>query len=160
MYNMALISYKNTDLYYSISENNYFDAPKSEIKKNIYHLKSEKVDIIPFEKFVGGKWKLYLHQQIKNADNYLLTVGEKTISALSFNYGKKESQPNIYSSKEVEEILQKNNITGIKINTNTKQNISNMVQQIQLGKSYWKHCIILVLLFLLIEILLIKFLKS
>ena len=160
MYNMALISYKNTDLYYSISENNYFDAPKSEIKKNIYHLKSEKVDIIPFEKFVGGKWKLYLHQQIKNAGNYLLTVGEKTISALSFNYGKKESQPNIYSSKEVEEILQKNNITGIKINTNTKQNISNMVQQIQLGKSYWKHCIILVLLFLLIEILLIKFLKS
>ena len=109
---------------------------------------------------MGGKWKLYLHQQIKNAGNYLLTVGEKPLSALSFNYGKKESQPNIYSSKEVEEILQKNNITGIKINSSANQNISNMVQQIQLGKSYWKHCIILALLFLLIEILLIKFLKS
>ena len=160
MYNIALMSYKNIQLYYHISENNYFNAPKSEINENIYHLKSEKVDIIPSERFIGGEWKLYLHQQIRNSGNYLLTAGEKTLSALSFNYGKKESHPNSYSSKEVEEILQKNNIIGIKINSNSKQNISNIVQQIQLGKSYWKHCIILALLFLLMEILLIKFLKS
>ena len=160
MYNIALMSYKNIQLYYHISENNYFNAPKSEIKENIYHLKSENVDIIPSERFIGGEWKLYLHQQIRNSGNYLLTAGEKTLSALSFNYGKKESHPNSYSSKEVEEILQKNNIIGIKINSNSKQNISNIVQQIQLGKSYWKHCIILALLFLLMEILLIKFLKS
>ena len=103
---------------------------------------------------------MYLHEQLKQAGNYLLTAGDKTIAALSFNYGNKESYPSIYSSKEVEEILQKNNITGIKINSSSNQNISNIVQEIQLGKSYWKHCIILALLFLLIEILLIKFLKS
>jgi hypothetical protein len=138
----------------------YFDAPKTENKEIIYHLKSEHYDIIPSERFVAGKKQLYLHEQLKQAGNYLLTAGDKTIAALSFNYGNKESYPSIYSSKEVEEILQKNNITGIKINSSSNQKISNIVQEIQLGKSYWKHCIILALLFLLMEILLIKFLKS
>jgi len=103
---------------------------------------------------------LYLQEKLKEAGNYLLTTGGKTIATLSFNYGDKESDPNIYSSKEVEEILQKNNIKNIKINSSTNQNISNIVQEIQLGKSYWKLCIILALLFLLMEIMLIKFLKS
>ena len=160
LYNMALMSYKTTQLYYSIGKMQYFDAPKTENKEIIYHLKSEHYDIIPSERFVAGKKQLYLYEQLKQAGNYLLTAGDKTIAALSFNYGNKESYPSIYSSKEVEEILQKNNITGIKINSSSNQNISNIVQEIQLGKSYWKHCIILALLFLLIEILLIKFLKS
>ena len=53
---------------------------------------------------------MYLHEQLKQAGNYLLTAGDRTIAALSFNYGNKESDPSIYSIKEVEEILQKNNI--------------------------------------------------
>jgi hypothetical protein len=138
----------------------YFNAPTSENKETIYHLKSKNYDIIPAEKFVAGKRKLYLQEKLKEAGNYLLTTGGKTIATLSFNYGDKESDPNIYSSKEVEEILQKNNIKNIKINSSTNQNISNIVQEIQLGKSYWKLCIILALLFLLMEIMLIKFLKS
>nr|MBC8266536.1 BatA domain-containing protein [Flavobacteriales bacterium] len=160
LYNMALMSFKTTQLYYSIGENQYFDAPSSENKENIYHLQSDNYDIIPTERFVSGKRKLYVQEQIKEAGNYLLTAGGKTIAALSFNYGNKESDPNIYSSKDVAEILQKNNINNIKINSSTNQNISNIVQEIQLGKSYWKHCIILALLFLLLEIMLIKFLKS
>ena len=160
LYNMALMSYKTSRLYYSIGKSKYFDAPTSKNMENIYHLKSENYDIIPSEKFVGGKRKLYLQGQIKKSGNYLLTGNGKTLSAISFNYGNKESQPNIYSSKEVEEILQRNNIKNIKINSSTNQNISNIVQQIQLGKSYWKLCIILALLFLLTEIMLIKFLKS
>ena len=160
LYNIALMSYKTTQLYYGIEKMQYFNAPTSENKETIYHLKSKNYDIIPAEKFVAGKRKLYLQEKLKEAGNYLLTTGGKTIATLSFNYGDKESDPNIYSSKEVEEILQKNNIKNIKINSSTNQNISNIVQEIQLGKSYWKLCIILALLFLLMEIMLIKFLKS
>jgi hypothetical protein len=160
LYNMALMSYKSNRLYFNIGKVQYFDAPATENRENIYHLKSEHYDIIPAERFVGGKKQLYLHEQLKQAGNYLLTAGDRTIAALSFNYGNKESEPSIYSIKEVEEILQKNNISNIQINSNTNQNISNIVQEIQLGKSYWKVCIILALLFLLMEIMLIKFLKS
>ncbi len=160
LYNIALMSYKNTKLYYSIGENQYFDAPKSDNKENIYHLVSENYDIIPAEKFIGGERKLYLQKQIKQAGNYLLKANNETLNAISFNYGNKESDPNIYSIKEVEDILQKNNISNVQIGSRTNQNIRNIVQEINLGKSYWKLCIILSLLFLLIEILLIKFLKS
>ena len=160
LYNIALMSYKTTQLYYGIEKMQYFNAPTSENKETIYHLKSKNYDIIPAEKFVAGKRKLYLQEKLKEAGNYLLTTGGKTIATLSFNYSNKESDPSIYSGKEVEEILQKNNIKNIKINSSTNQNISNIVQEIQLGKSYWKLCIILALLFLLMEIMLIKFLKS
>jgi len=160
LYNIALMSYKTTQLYYGIEEMQYFNAPTSENKETIYHMKSKNYDIIPAEKFVAGNRKLYLQEKLKEAGNYLLTTEGKTIATLSFNYSNKESDPSIYSNKEVEEILQRNNIKNIKINSNANQNISNIVQEIQFGKSYWKLCITLALLFLLTEIMFIKFLRS
>jgi len=160
MYNMALISSKKNRLYYRIYEDNYYDLPKTNMKDLPFHLKSEDIDIIPTKKFIGGKWQLSFQQKIVKAGNYLLTQAKDTLSTLSFNYGNKESLPSTFRINEIKEFIKISNLNNITINKVNNQSINNIVQQNRLGKSYWKHCIILALIFLLIEIILIKNMKS
>ena len=160
LYNMALISSKRNRLFYRLYENNYFDAPKANMKDIPYHLKSQDIDIIPTKKFIGGKWQLFFQKEIEKAGNYVLTQTNDTLSTLSFNYGNKESIPSKFRTDEIKDIIKKNNLNNITINTVNNQSINNIVKQNQLGKSYWKHCIFLALIFLLIEIILIKNIKS
>tara|TARA_B100000902_G_scaffold399968_1_gene474109 strand:- start:17533 stop:19563 length:2031 start_codon:yes stop_codon:yes gene_type:complete len=159
MYNMALISSKRNRLYHRIYESNFYDAPKSNMKDIPFHLKSQDIDIIPTKKFIGGKWQLFFQQEIEKAGNYLVTQANDTLSTLSFNYGNKESLPSTFRINDIKDIIKKNKLNNITINKVNNQSINNIVKQNQLGKSYWKHCIILALIFLLIEIILIKNIK-
>ena len=159
LYNMALMSFHNKRLYYTIGKNLYFDVPYTESNSGIYHLKSKNYDIIPLEIFLANKKQLFLPEQLKEAANYKLITDNKTISSLSFNYNRKESNPLTYSIQEVQEILVKQKINNIQITNHQSQNINSIVQAIQLGESYWKLCVIFALIFLMIEILLIKFIK-
>ena len=61
---------------------------------------------------------------------------------------------------DIANIFKRGNLQNFNINENNLQDVRGIVKKINLGKSYWKHCIILTLLFLLIEILLVKFIKS
>ena len=159
MYNVALMSAKTSSLFYRIGEQQYFDPPATVNSGHTYHLQSENFDIIPTERFTGGKRKLYLHNQLKKAGNYELTSQGEIKDIIAFNYKKKESDPALHSINEVEEILAKRDIKNININKKINQKTVNNMQELSLGKSYWKLFIILSLLFLLIEISLIKFLK-
>ena len=159
MYNVALMSAKTSSLFYRIGEQQYFDPPATVNSGHTYHLQSENFDIIPTERFTGGKRKLYLHNQLKKAGNYELTSQGEIKDIIAFNYKKKESDPALHSINEVEEILAKRDIKNININKKINQKTVNIMQELSLGKSYWKLFIILSLLFLLIEISLIKFLK-
>ena len=159
LYNISLISYKLKNLYYTIDDNSFFNNPKSRKTTTIYHLKSENLDIIPSERFVGGKKQLFV-AELLNAGNYSLTSDDETIDVISFNYSIQESDPLTYTVGEIKDILKRRNLQNFNINENNLQDVRKIVQEINFGKSYWKHCIMLTLLFLLIEILLIKFLKS
>ncbi|MEC9208976.1 MAG: BatA domain-containing protein [Bacteroidota bacterium] len=160
MYNIALMSTEKLTRFNRINEKQYFDAPALENSEYIYHLQSKNFDIIPAEKFVAGKRKLYLHDQLKKAGNYKLTANNHTKDIIAFNYDKKESVPALYSISEVEDIFYSKNIKNIMINKKVNQQTTNIVQELSLGKSYWKIFIVFTLLFLLIEILFIKYLKS
>ena len=156
---MALMSTKKSALFYRIGEKQYFDAPATASTEHIYHLQSNEFDIIPTEKYIAGKRKLYLYDQLKKAGNYKLTANNEIKDVVAFNYKKAESDPSLYSITEVEEILNRKKINNITINKKVNQQTVDIVQQLSLGKSYWKLFIVLSLLFLLIETLLIKYLK-
>ncbi len=159
LYNISLISYKLNNLYYTIDDNSFFNTPTSKNTSTIYHLKSDNLDIIPAERFVGGKKQLFV-SELLNAGNYSLTSDDETIDVISFNYSAQESDPLTYTIDEIKNIFKRGNLQNFNINESNLQDVREIVKKINLGKSYWKHCIILTLLFLLIEILLVKFLKS
>ncbi len=129
---------------------------------NVFHLMNatEKFDIIPESKIYNNATLLSVHDQIKNAENYDLKAGNTLISVESFNFDRKESDLQIYNTTELEEMSSKYANSKINIIETEGKDLSHTIAQLNEGRRLWKYCIIFTLLFLAIEILLIRYFKK
>ena len=118
-----------------------------------------KFDIIPEIKNVENKSFISVHDQLKKSGNNELSADHKIQSYLSFNYDRNESALSVYSADELNEIAGKR--TDVKLNTVSSENtdLTLAITQLNEGVRLWKYCVILALLFLAIEILLIRFIR-
>ncbi len=129
---------------------------------NVFHLinTKEKFDIIPESKIYNNATILSVHDQIKNAENYDLNAGNALVAVESFNFNRKESDLSVYSPTELTEISSKYGNSKINVIETEGKDLSHSIAQLNEGKRLWKYCIILVLVFLAIEILLIRFFRK
>ncbi|MBK6397052.1 MAG: BatA and WFA domain-containing protein [Bacteroidetes bacterium] len=129
---------------------------------NVFHLinTKEKFDIIPESKIYNNATILSVHDQIKNAENYDLNAGNALVAVESFNFNRKESDLSVYSPSELTEISSKYGNSKINVIETEGKDLSHSIAQLNEGKRLWKYCIILVLVFLAIEILLIRFFRK
>ncbi len=127
----------------------------------VYHLinKAESVDVIAEEKVLAGKPAVFFQNQINKAGNYELQEGEKTVSVISFNYDRAESDLACMSNSELENIIASKGMSNITAMKPGNENLSVMMQHTSEGVHLWKWCIILALLFLGAEVLLIRFFR-
>lgn len=128
---------------------------------NVFHLinTSLKFDIIPESRLLNSNTIVSVHDQVNAAQNYELKSGEKVITVKSFNYDRKESDLSCYTVEELEKIATKPGYTNINVINNEGKDLSHSISQLNEGKRLWKYCIIAVLIFLAIEVLLIRFYK-
>ena len=90
---------------------------------------------------------------------YALDRADSTYGYLAFNYDRRESDPTVWTESELEHALAwwpenaRNRYSG------KQPRLAGVLQQDNAGKTYWKSCILLTLLFVLIEVLLLKFQK-
>jgi hypothetical protein len=83
---------------------------------------------------------------------------DDTLGLLAFNLDKEESRMETLTESDLEKIaLGKENISIFE--PGTRQAFSNQIKARYLGEPLWKYCLALALLFVLAEILLIRFLK-
>ena len=87
-------------------------------------------------------------------------MNEKAINGLGFNYNKSESKISVYTAEALSELVKGLGLQGINIIKSAGNQIASSLKELNAGVSYWKACIILVILFFGIEILLIKFWNS
>ncbi|MBK7429939.1 MAG: BatA domain-containing protein [Bacteroidetes bacterium] len=129
---------------------------------NVFHLINvkEKFDIIPEGKIFNNTTLLSVHDQIKNAENYDLRTNNSIIAVESFNFNRKESDLSIYSTDELTEMSSRLGNSNINVIETEGKDLSHSISQLNEGKRLWKYCIILVLAFLAIEILLIRFFRK
>lgn len=105
-------------------------------------------------KKIGGANMVSMNQSIENAGFYKLMDEEKKLNSYAFNVDRKESDLAYYSEEELNDYAKELNVEIVNIDESGK--IDDLIDS---GNStLWKLCIILALLFLLIEIGLIKFL--
>ena len=163
IYNMALYSKPVFKLYYTIGRNeaveiNNIDLNRDQILKMV---NSElKVEIIPEHKSVDFNMVLFPHDQIQKSENYFLWNGDNRILAIAFNYDRVESVMQFYSINDLQEKLEKAGLLNFKtldINNKTTEKVINTLNK---GLMLWKWCIVLALLFIFIEVLLLRFLKK
>ena len=159
-FNMALQSVGSENLYYTIDKRNKIRFKKSNPNlENIYHLKSENTDIIVEHLIENKNRYLSTHNQIQQANHYQITQEYKLLSYISFNYSREESNTEEYKESELVNFINLNNIQNTSIFL-SDLNMNENLNKLDKDKEYWKLFLLLSLIFILIEILLIKKIQS
>lgn len=159
---MAINSSVVHPLYYKTNNNERISI--KEIKTNndaLLHIKgfNNTIDIIPEVKKEPGLINLYTQNQIKEAGNYIVDYASITTEGISFNYDRKESNMQALTKEEIEQQIAQVNLKNCSIIEVGEKSLTKTIIQASEGIKLWKLFVILTLLFLLTEILLIRFLK-
>jgi hypothetical protein len=157
LYKIALASQQDFPLYYQTGTDTRIEIPSVTLAKN-QQVKVVKGDFmaIPELSQNAGKAHLYLADQIKQAGQYDLKLGDSILAVLSFNDDRHESMLRYATDDELVAKFAEHPIKLIDIK---KQNISSGLSLEKNGTELWKLCLILTLIFILAEILVVKFYK-
>jgi hypothetical protein len=165
-YKMAYLSSKADRLAYSFRESTLRFFMPNAPKNATYKLKSDKLELIPIQKLIGKTLFLELPKssdlnadQVYSSGFFNLTINGKAEKTIAINHDNKESRLEVYDATELKEIFksQKN----IKIYDNMLDGgFIDAFKDTSVSKTYWKYFIVAALMFLLTEILLVRFMKA
>lgn len=162
-YQMAFLSSPRSDLYYFIGKNDQitFSGEVKEVSKGISLRITDNtgsVDFIPQVKTEGHQTHLFVHNMISAAGNYSIKEHEEAVQGIAFNYSRDESFMNFYNRTQLDSIFLQNQTVNIEI-LEAGSSLGSEIQLMVQGKHLWKIFLILALLFLAIEVILLRFWK-
>jgi hypothetical protein len=157
LYNMALQSIE-------FSKTNYSTQAKEIVIKNTQsgespiRLQGNNREFIPPQQSTVNQTTLNLSSLNLPAGHYQVMQNDNFLAYLSLNYSRKESNPEKYNLSELEEIA---TTKGIQLNyfDETQEALMNRIATLEEGTPLWKYFIIFALIFLGIEIALLRLLK-
>lgn len=155
-YGIALSSGNAMPPAYTMGRDETIELPQITLTGDqVLHLKNSNLDfdVIPAHRSTGNATLIGLNNQVTRANHYELTKGDQPVTVLSFNFNRDES---VMRFREPES-LQKN---YLELLDGASENLAGNFVQMNEGTALWKYCIILALLFLAIEILLLKLWKK
>lgn len=148
-YNMARQSLQLPRLSYTIGAENRVELPLNLGSDEVVSLKNEAEEFIPRQRRFGQKLEILLDELPDKAGLYQLIKEDENIGSLSFNYNRKENSLQFSDLTEFSNAEVSSDITEFF----TKQIEKERIDQ------FWKSFLIFGLLFLLIEVVLVRFLK-
>lgn len=161
MIKMAILSRPSPPLYYFSGHNEAIDV--SNINTNgespLHIAALTKIDFIPELKTTENSKYLLTHGNPTRAGNYKIVHDKATIEGVAINYNRKESDLACFASTDLEAMIKKLNWKRTHLIQASSGNMQASLAEIGGGTRLWKTFILLTLLFLAIEICLIKFLK-
>lgn len=127
-----------------------------------FHLVNEqtKTDVIPSVKQVNGGLLISAEDQIPTAGQYELRRGNQLVAILSYNFNRKESVMKFQDEASLSAAAEKAGLKNWDILKSSLPDLSKTLQALHQGVPLWKYAILLALLFLTIEILLIRYWKT
>lgn len=162
LYQLVLNSVNQHQLQYTIGNDeaiivNDFSAAGDRIYK--MQLADKKIEFIPEAQSIENTTKLFVHEQVSEPGTYMIVKDNESIQAAAFNYNRQESDMQLLNKNDLQNWIDKNgglNFSLIDANIN---GTGNSIGELSEGKKLWKLCIILVLVFIAIEIALLRLLK-
>lgn len=148
-YNMAKHSLKLPELAYTIGKENVIEITEELNKDEVLTLKNEEDEFIPQQNRFNQKVALTFNDLPEKAGTYDLMKGQEVVGHLSFNYDRSENRL-VFS--DLTEFGGLGRETGIS-EFFTDQSKRDQIDQL------WKWLVLLGIVFLGIEVLLLKFLK-
>ena len=155
-YNIATHSYQISKLYYLIGKKNTIDIPVKLNSDEVVKIKEKnhsENSFIPLQEIYNEKVRVFLDNFPLKAGFYSVKNNDKNLQNLAFNYSREESNPPDIDLSYLKKY------PNLKISDNlvaTLEQLSIEKQQ----KNYWKYFVFLALLFLISEMLILKFWKK
>lgn len=160
MYRIALLSENTGRLAYAIGKDDRLELPAINITgDNVFHLLNEdiKFDVIPSHRSTSTGTMVSLNNQVVLAGNYELESAGKVIASPAFNFNRDESVMRFRDADALKEMIERLRLKNVSVIDPGKTELAAGFTFMNEGIRLWKYCIILVLLFLAIEIILLKF---
>lgn len=167
MYKIAALSVRQEPTAYSFRDNTFvLELPTAPNQNAVFKLKKDKLEIIPIQHLNGNLLTVELPKSNQLVDNqeiesgyYELRLNNKTEKLLAFNHDNKESLMDFYSPEELKSLFagQKN------VQVFDKLDDDGFVKEFReqnIGTALWKYFVIAGLVFLLLEIALIRLMKG
>lgn len=161
LYKMALLSTPTPKIYHVAGVDESVNIGNlSPGNAQVFHLEAADGDLkfIPGHRTLNYNTHLYALDAIQNAGNYFLTVGEDTLQVLSFNYDRRESVPDYLSEDELYDMAKTAGITNFAVISQSEHPVDQMIRELNRGRQLWKYFIIAALVFLIAEIVALRFL--
>ncbi len=149
LYNIGKQSLKLSDISYTIGQTNIYDVPISLGQDGILSLESNTERIIPLQQSFASKVRITTDDFPSKAGIYDLKDERKTIQNISYNYNTRESDLQYFNLSNTKEYEVSDSVTTLFEKIKEDTSIHEL----------WKWFIIFALIFLLIEILFLKYLK-
>lgn len=158
LFKMAIATDKGQKIAYTIGKDDVIEADKASDKVDIvYEIVGEEA-FIPGTTNLGSKVLLSVNNQISKAGYYDLVLDEESMATLAYNYDRRESNLAMTAMDNLSTLAEASNV-------NVFDNVKDSELTAKIGKKdrgivLWKWCLILALLFLLIETLLLRLLPN
>jgi hypothetical protein len=155
MFKIAFGSTRSFPLYYTTGSSEVLESQKINLLKNqSLKLVSDQFEAIPDVRQTPASTLLYVADQVKKPGFYNLIKADSTLAVMAFNDNRAESDMHYASDNELNGLFGKQKVNII----NSKKDAQSLqVAATSNSIELWKLCIILALVFLAIEILLIRF---
>jgi hypothetical protein len=158
---MAINSSFLKPLFFTTGKNEQLSLKNiSKENESVFHIVDENktLDIIPeVRKEITGT-TIFTQSQINTHGNYFIKNNTEIIDVASFNYNRNESVLKLVSPEQIDEKIGENNLS-ISLVDSSKQTIDKFINQESDGIILWKLFLVLTIVFIIIEILLIRFYK-
>ncbi len=157
IHKIAVVGGQNPPLAYTIGQDEIVTVNnRLEKKDDKLKLKGQQGEFIPGQKEVDNKVLLNLNNQLSEAGIYQLHHQEdKPLNFLGFNFNRQESILSYFSLEDLQKRFNSKNYQFLK----PENTLTASLNDLDKGMALWKWCLILVLVFLLIETLLLRLWK-
>jgi preprotein translocase subunit SecG len=155
LYRMALATGRERKIAYTIGKDNVLESTnKTSASEMVYKIGASTGEFIPEQRKIGSRLILGINNQAKLAGFYnLYFKPEEVLDKFGFNFDRKESALSFYNIDDLKK--QVGDLPTIIDGTKT-QDFQGKIESEKKGTALWKWCLILTLLFLFIEILLVR----
>ncbi len=154
LYNFGKYSFEIPQLYYTIGKENVIEINTSIKKDEILKLKNETREFIPLQQVFHNKVQLKTNEQPNTSNFYKISSGNNTLRSVSYNYNREENDLNYTNLKELFK-----DKTNISTSNSIKETFTKLNEQQEI-KPLFRWFLAFAILFLLLEIFILKFFKT
>ena len=156
LFKVAFSSAKEQPMYYTAGKDELLEQQKTSVGANqsLVLKSADGTEIIPEVRQTPGKTLLYIADQLRKPGFYDLKRTDSVLAVLAFNDNRRESDMSYSTDQNLKDLF-----TGkqIAVHNSEKDALSLNIQAKNSSIELWKLCLILAVVFLAIEILLIRF---